>query len=142
MKHYVLKPKYYLLALCVGDVRTLLRGDRSAHNLLIHETVQSVRHPGAGRVLIVEVVDGDGVAGHLGHGHGDGLDQGAALLPGHVPTVILVTGPDLLANVVDGPQGGAVLLGDVPALIHCLVVVLYHHLFGAVLQVHGVYLHQ
>ena len=41
----------------------------------------------------------------------------------------------LLSSISDSPQCGAVALGDVLAVIDGLVVVLYHHLFGAVLQV-------
>ena len=87
---------FYLFTFCVGDICTLVGGHGVADHLLVNEAVQDVRHPRAGRVLVVKVVDGDGLAAHLGHGHRDCLDQGAALLPGHVSAVILVTSPDLI----------------------------------------------
>ena len=44
-------------------------------------------------------------------------------------------------NTVHGPQSGAVLLGHISALVHRLVVILYYHLLGAVLQVDTLHLH-
>ena len=41
----------------------------------------------------------------------------------------------LLSIISDSPQCGAMALGDVLAVIDCLVVEFYHHLLGAVLQV-------
>ena len=48
----------------------------------------------------------------------------------------------LLPSIIDSPEGGAVALGHVLAVIDGLVVVLCHHLLGAVLQVFGFYLHR
>ena len=44
-------------------------------------------------------------------------------------------------NTVHGPQSSAVLLGHIPTLVHRLVVILYHHLLGAVLEVDTLHLH-
>ena len=44
-------------------------------------------------------------------------------------------------NTVHGPQSGAVLLGHISALVHRLVVILYYHLLGAVLQVDTLHIH-
>ena len=85
-----------LFTLGVGDICTLGGGHGVADNLLVHEAVQDVRHPRAGRVLVIKEAHRDGLTTHLGHGHRDCLDQGAALLPGHVSAVILVTSPDLI----------------------------------------------
>ena len=49
--------------------------------------------------------------------------------------------PDLLSSLIDRPERGAVTLGDVPTVVHSLVVVLHHHVLRAVLQVHRVHPH-
>ena len=86
---------FYLFTLVVCDIRAFGGGHRAADHLLVHEAVQGVRHPRACRVLVVKVGHRDGLADHLGHGHRDCLDQGAALLPRDVFAVILVTSPGL-----------------------------------------------
>ena len=44
-------------------------------------------------------------------------------------------------NTIHGPQSGAVLLGHIPALINRLIVILYHHLLGAVFEVDTLHFH-
>ena len=64
-----------LFTFSVGDVGTLGAGDGVADNPLVHSTVQAVSHPGTGCVLVVEIVNRDGVTDHLSHRHGDRLDD-------------------------------------------------------------------
>ena len=86
---------FYLFTLGVCDIRAFGGGHGAADNLLVNEAVQDVRHPRAGRVLVIKETHRDGLTTHLGHGHRHCLDQGAALLPRHVSAVILVTSPGL-----------------------------------------------
>ena len=48
---------------------------------------------------------------------------------------------NLFPAIIDSPECGAVALGDILTVIDSLVVVLYHHLLSAVLQVLGFHLH-
>ena len=105
-----------------------------ANSSLLHHAVHGVHHDGGGGVDESRVGVVDVLAHHRGHHHGDVLLDRIALLPGHIVTVVRVAGPHLLAQGINIPDGGAVLLRYVLTLVHGLAVLLGNHRLVALLQ--------
>ena len=119
-----------LLTRCVSNTATLGGFSWLADHPLLHLTVHGVGHDGPGGVLVGEVGMVGVGAVHEGDLPLDGQGDGVTLLPGHVPAVVFIPGPDLLP-LHHLPETGAVLPGHVPTLVVGLVVLLLLQLLQA-----------